>query len=458
MTTTDFGHGTAGDLLSTERLKELALMALDAASAKGATQAAVRTSCVEERNVELRNSDIDRLSQQTSHSFNISVFFGKKLGSISTTTLEPEAIKRAVGQACTLAKFSDNDPCQGLPEIELLASDITTLELDDEQCVSVDLALTLTKQVEASTNHLDPTYCKSDTCGLSASRSNFILANSLGFCAGYPSSAYSLWSQAIAQRKGTRQLSDWSATDRFLANVQDKAQEIGRRSATRALAALDARKLATQRCSVLFEAPTAISLMSQLTAALSGSALYLNKSFLGACRGAPVLPSHFNILEDPFVTRGLASARFDHEGVRGTKRLVVEQGVVQDYFLGTYSARRLGLKSTGNAGGPYNLVISSERTTVGDDLKALIRKLDRGLLVTSLLGSGLNPVTGDYSQGVSGFWIEGGEIQYPVAEITIAANISDVFQRCVSVGNDVLTRRNISCGSLLIDDLQVAGS
>jgi len=284
-----------------------------------------------------------------------------------------------------------------------------------------------------------------------------VLANTRGFCAGYPYSRHTLSVAPIAGRAGSMQRDDWYTSSRDPGRLADP-EAVGRYAAERALARLDARKLTTRKCPVLFEAPLAAGLLGSFVQAVSGGALYRKSSFLLDSLGKQVFAPDIQVLEDPYVPGAVGSAPFDEEGVRTMRRQVVRDGMVQGYFLSTYSARKLGMKSTGNAGGSHNLALTSLLTAPGDDFRAMLKKMDTGLLVTELMGQGVNYVTGDYSRGASGYWVEKGEIQYPVEEITIAGNLKEMFRQIAGVGTDTVVRGTKVIGSVLIENMTVAGN
>ncbi|WP_049854754.1 TldD/PmbA family protein [Dickeya fangzhongdai] len=447
-----FGEG----LPAADTLQQLAEQTLARARAHGADHAVVRVSQQHRRTLLVRQGDIDTLTQNHGQRLSVTVYVGQRAGSVTTTLFSPDAVNSAVASACTLAKYGDDDPHSGLPMPAQLATGVRDLALYDAASLGMDEALTLACRAEQAINDASPGRCYSEGVEIESLHSRFILANSHGFCAGYPTSLHTLWCLALAKTGLERQQGFRHDSQRSPLHFA-APETLGRLAAERAVAQLGARKLATQRCPVLFEAPVAHSLIHHLVNALNGESLYLSTSFLGRCQGDAIAASHLSLREDPFRPGALASASFDAEGVAGSVRDIVSRGVAQDYFLDSYSARRLGMVTTGNAGGAYNLTVSSDATRPEDSLSALVKKMHRGLLVTALLGEGLNPMTGDYSQGVSGFWVEHGEIQYPVAEITIAGNLKHLLLNCVALGADAYTQDNLTCGSLLFDNMQLAG-
>ncbi|PWC15212.1 peptidase U62 [Brenneria roseae subsp. americana] len=446
----------AVDAPQPESLSLIAEQVLSLAAARGASQSSVNVSQRNRRNIRVRNGDIDTLTQSHSQFLSVTVYFGQRSGTISSTLFTQDALQEAVESACLLAKYGDEDPYSGLPDQRHLATDIRDLELYEPETLTVEQALALALRAEKAANDTQPGRCYSESTEISSQQSEFILANSAGFCAGYPSSFHSLWNQSLARNDRQRQQGYWGITRRSPAQL-NPPEITGRTAAQRALAQLGAQKLSTRRCPVLFEAPVAHSLINHLVNALSGSALYRSTSFLGLCLGETIAADHLSLHEDPFIPGGLASACFDTEGVAASTRHIIHDGLAQGYFLSSYSARRLGMATTGNAGGAYNLTVTSRLSQPGDNLPAMLRKMHNGLLVTTLLGQGLNPMTGDYSQGVSGFWVENGEIQYPVEEITIAGNLKTMLQQCVAHGAEAHTQGHLTCGSILIEEMQIAG-
>ncbi|WP_316546280.1 TldD/PmbA family protein [Klebsiella oxytoca] len=437
-------------------LQPLAELALEVARQRGADQAVVNVSQGERTTQRFRHGDIDRLTQNHSQHLAVTLFYGQRSGSVSTTQFSADGIKSAVESASLLARYGDEDPHNGLPEPQHFATRIHDLALFHPDELTADEARDLALRTEQAINLNDPERCSSEGAEITAWRGEFYLANSQGFGAGYPSSSHTLWGHALAKQQDDRQQGFCQDTRRSPLQLISP-EEIGRTAAQRAIRQLGAQSLSTRRSPVLFEAPVAHSLIHSLVAALSGGALYRNSSFLGLCAGSTVMATHLSLSEDPFIPGALASGCFDGEGIAGSAREVVRDGVAEGYFLGSYSARQLGLRPTGNAGGAWNLHLHSTQTQPTDDLPSLIRRLHRGLLVTTLLGSGVNPLTGDYSQGIAGFWVEGGEIRYPVAGITIAGNLKTMLQEVVALGADAIIQGNLRCGSLLINDMQIAG-
>jgi PmbA protein len=357
-----------------------------------------------------------------------------------------------VKAAVTIAKYTAEDEFAGLPEPELLARDVPDLDLYHPWELTADEAVELARACESAALAVDKRINNSEGGSVSTQESTFVYGNSLGFIGGYPTSRQGISCAVIAESDAGMQRDYWYTSARAQADL-DTPEKVGRTAGERTLRRLDARKLKTTQVPVIFEAPIATGLIASFVSAVSGGNLYRKTSFLLDSIGKEIFAPLVQIRELPHLAKGLASAPFDNEGVATIDRDVVKNGAVQGYFLSSYSARKLGMASTGNAGGNHNLIVES-----GDlDLAGLLQKMATGLLVTELLGQGMNPVTGDYSRGAAGFWVENGVIQYPVEEITIAGNLKDMFKQIVAIGNDVLVRGSRQCGSILIEKMTVAG-
>ncbi len=440
-----------------DQLKQLARDVLAFAKEMGGTDAAVEISEGSGLSVSVRRGKIETIEQNKDKGMGVTVYIGQKRGNASTSDFSAAALRATVDAAYNIARFTADDDCAGLAEADMLEMNPRDLRLCYPWIISTEEAVELAQRAEAAAFAVDPRVTNSEGANVHAQQSHFVAANSRGFIGGYPFSRHTLSVAPIAGKGARMQRDDWYSSVRDAAKMA-KPEAVGRYAAERALARLNARKLDTRTCPVLFEAPLAAGLLGAFVQATSGGALYRKSSFLLDSLGQSVFPSHLDILEDPHVPGAVGSAPFDEEGVRTVRRHVVKDGVVQGYFLSTYSARKLGMQTTGNAGGSHNLTLSSSRTKRADDFAGMIRKMDRGLLVTELMGQGTNYVTGDYSRGASGFWVENGVIQYPVEEITIAGNMKDMFSQIVAVGNDTLIRGNKETGSILIENMVVAGS
>jgi len=367
-------------------------------------------------------------------------------------TGELPALPAAATAALAIARHTAEDDCAGLPDVELLARDIPDLDLFHPWSLSAEEAVEIARRCEAAAFAASKKIRNSEGASVSLQHSQFVLANSLGFSGGYAGTRHWLSCAVIAEEKGLMQRDDWYSASRVPSRLADPVK-LGHYAGERAAARLGARKISTRQAPVLFEAPVAIQFIGHLVSAVNGGNLYRKTSFLVDSLGKQVLSPIVRIDERPLEPQGLSSSPFDEEGVATRERVIVADGVLQGYFLGSYSARKLGMKSTGNAGGHHNLVVRPGRL----EFRAMLREMGTGLLVTELLGHGINLVTGDYSRGAAGYWVEGGVIRYPVEEITIAGNLRDMFLGVVAVGADVLVRNGRSTGSILIDHMTIAG-
>ena len=380
-------------------------------------------------------------------------------GGLWLALCSPAAVERTVRAAFDIARFTAEDPYAGLPDADDVAPPDAQpeLELHHRWAIDSEAAARIALECEAAALSTDARVTNSEGAGVSAQHSHFFSAHTRGFRGGYASSRHSISVAPIAGRGDAMQRDAWYSAMRDPARLASP-QAVGRYAAERALSRLGARKIATTNCPVLFEAPLAAGLLGAYVQATSGGALYRRSSFLLDSLGRDVFAPHIDIDEDPHQVGGKGSAPFDEEGVRTRARRVVEAGRVQGYFLSSYSARKLGMTTTGNAGGSHNLTLRSRLTQPDDDLEAMLRKLHRGLFVIELMGQGVNPVTGDYSRGAAGFWVEGGRIQHPVQEVTIAGNLREMFAGIVAVGADAYTHGAKTIGSMLIERMTVAGA
>ena len=442
---------------SDSQLREFAQTVLDHARALGASGCECDVSEGFGLSVTVRKGSIDTLEHNRDKGIGVSVQFGSaphvKRGHASTSDFSPAALRQTVEAAVAIARHTAADDCAGLPEREQLARDLPDLDLFHPWHVSPEDAIEVAKRCEAAAFALSPKLRNTEGTSLSAQHSQFIFANSLGFMGGFPTSRHSLGCSMIAEEKGQMQRDDWYSSTRVPANMADP-EALGRYAGERALARLRARKISTCQAPVLFEAPQAGGLIGHFVSAVSGVSLYRKSTFLLDSLGKPVFSKEIAIEERPYEKQAMASSPFDEEGVATRERSIVRKGVVEGYFLGTYSGRKLGMPSTGSSGGNHNLVVKPGTL----DFRGMLKKLHRGLLVTELLGHGTNLITGDYSRGAAGYWVENGEIQYPVEEITIAGNLGDMFKSIVAVGSDVLVRGSRSCGSILVGNMTIAGN
>jgi len=435
-----------------DQLRKIAADVLDHARGLGATAAETEVSEGFGQNVTVRRGEVETIEYNRDKGVGVTVYVGQQRGHASTSDFSPQAVRDTVQAAFSIARFTAADDCAGLADPDLLAHDVPDLDLYHPWDLPVEQAIEQARACEAAALGVDRRITNSEGATISTQQSHFIYANSLGFMGGYPSSRHSLMCSVIAGEGDEMQRDDWYALARAAEDLEG-VEDVGRRAGERCVRRLGARRLETMEVPVLFEAPVASGLLGHFVGAVSGGSLYRKASFLLDSLGQQIFAPQVQIRDIPDVKRGLASSPFDDEGVGTQRRDVVRNGVLQGYFLGSYSARKLGMRSTGNAGGNHNLILDS----TGEDFPALLRKMERGLLVTELLGMGVNQVTGDYSRGAAGFWVENGEIAYPVQEITIASNLKDIFKGILAVGRDVVVRGSRQCGSILIDRMTVAG-
>ncbi len=434
-------------------LQSLTRDALAYARERGATASEVEVSEGYGQTVTVRRGEVETIEYNRDKGMGVTAYLGQQRGHASTSDFSPKALRDAVDAALSIARFTAADDCAGLADPELLAREFPELQLWHSWALPVERAIALATACEDAGFAVDKRISNSEGASVSTQESNFVYGNSHGFLAGYPSSRHSIGCSLIAGEDDAMQRDDWYEVARA---EQDLAtpESVGRRAAERAVRRLDARKIETTQAPVLFEAPVASSLLGHFVSAVSGGSLYRKSSFLLDSLGTQVLAPMVHISDLPHIPKGLGSGAFDAEGVATQAREVVKDGVVQGYFLGSYSARKLGMRSTGNAGGNHNLMLRDS----GDDFAALLKKMHRGLLVTELMGQGVNQVTGDYSRGAAGYWVENGEIAYPVQEITIAGQLKDMFRGISAIGNDVLRRGSRQCGSVLLERMTIAGN
>jgi PmbA protein len=410
--------------------------------------------------VSVRNGELENVERNRDKSLGVTVYLGQRRGNASTSDFSDAAIRQTVQAAFDIARFTAEDPFASLPDAEDIVTALDAgrdLDLFHPWAITSAEAADLALQCEAAALSVDKRITNSEGAAVSAQQSHFFSAHTHGFRGGYSSSRHSLSVSPIAGKGKDMQRDAWYSSMRS-AHELASPQAVGRYAAERALSRLKARKIATTECPVLFESPLAAGLLGAFVQAISGGALYRKSSFLLDSLGKQVFPKHIDLFEDPFVVRGKGSSPFDDEGVRVQPRQVVSAGRVQGYFLGSYSARKLGMKTTGNAGGSHNLTFASRLTRPTDTLDAMLEKLGTGLLVTELMGQGVNYVTGDYSRGASGFWVEKGRIAYPVHEITIAGNMKDMLKGIEAVGADTYNFGAKTVGSILVNRMKVAGS
>lgn len=450
----------SGFSYSRSYFEDLVDTALAHAKKLGATDAGAEASEGCGLSVSVRKGELENVERNRDKSLGVTVYMGNRRGNASTSDFSRAAIEQTVQAAFDIARFTAEDPMAGLPDAQDIVSPAAAardLDLFHPWSISSEQAAELARVTEEAAFKTDRRITNSEGAAVSAQQSHFFSAHTRGFRGGYASSRHSISVSPIAGRGDDMQRDYWYSSQRHPDDLASP-QAIGRYAAERALSRLKARKIATTECPVLFESPLAAGLLGALVQAISGGALYRKSSFLLDSLGKQVLPKHIDILEDPFILRGKGSSPFDEEGVKVQPRSVVEAGRVQGYFLSSYSARKLGMKTTGNAGGSHNLILTSRQTRAGDNLDAMLEKLGTGLFVTELMGQGVNYVTGDYSRGASGFWVENGRIAFPVHEITIAGNMKDMLKGIQAVGADAYNYGAKTVGSILLGRMKVAGS
>jgi PmbA protein len=404
------------------------------------------------QNVSVRLDEVETIEYNRDKGMSVTVYFGQRRGHASTSDLSPQAFKDTVAAACSIARHTAHDEYCGLADPSLLAKEIPDLDLYHPWALSVEQAIELARVCEAAALQVDARISNSEGASVSAYEGMFVYANSHGFSGGYPTSRHSLSCSVIAEAGDEMQRDYWYSSARAAGDLES-AESVGRVAGQRTVRRLGGRQLKTMQVPVLFEANIAAGLLSHFVSAISGSSLYRKSSFLLDSLEQQVFASHIHISEQPHLKKGLASSPFDNEGVATHARDLVAGGVLHGYMLSSYSARKLGMTTTGNAGGNYNLILRSGKL----DFAGLLQSMHTGLLVTELLGHGINMVTGDYSRGAAGFWVENGEIQYPVEEITIAGNLKDMFRQIVAVGSDAVVQGSKQTGSILIERMTIAG-
>ncbi len=435
-----------------DRLERIVRDLLAEAKRQGASAAEAAASSEAGLEISVRLGEVETVEHTRDNGLGITVYFGQRKGSSSTSDLSPEAVRDAVSAACAIASRTQEDAYAGLADADLMAVDLPELDLHHPWDLEPDAAIQLAIECEDAARAMDPRIVNSEGASVSTQAGLHIYGNSHGFVAGYPSTRHGLSCAVVAQEGESMQRDYWWTTARAAADLESP-QEVGRRAGERTLARLGARQISTRKVPVLFSPMTAAGLLRSLTSAISGSSLYRRSSFLLDRIDTPIFPDFVRIHELPHLPRGLGSAPFDGDGVATRAKDLVSGGILRTYLLDAYSARRLGLATTGNAGGVHNLHIEPGAL----DRSAMLRELGTGLFVTELLGHGTNPVTGDYSRGAAGFWVEGGEIQFPVEEITIAGNLKEMFLGLVAVGNDCDFPGSTRTGSWLIPGMTIAG-
>ncbi len=424
----------------------------DAVNRCGASSAEADASLTQGSSLTVRLGEIETIEHNRDKSLSLTVYFDKKSGSASTSDMSAEAIRNTVDAACSIARFTAEDDCGGLADADQMAQQLPDLDLWHPWNPDTDTARELALECEQVARGAGSAISNSEGATVSSHEGVGIYANTHGFSGTRYGTRHSLSCSVIASDGQAMERDYWYTVARDRSALQTAA-EVGRIAGQRTLDRLGSRKITTCQTPVIYEAQVASSLLTHLISAISGGALYRKSSFLLDHKGKKIFPDHINISEQPYLPKALGSAAFDNEGVATRQRSIIKDGILMDYVLSSYSARKLGVQTTGNAGGVHNLMIEHGNS----DLPALMKQMGTGLLVTELIGFGINNVTGDYSRGAAGFWVENGEIQYPVSEITVAGNLLDIFQSFVEVGNDLDNRGNTITGSILVEKMTVAG-
>ena len=433
-------------------LERIVEQALALARQRGATAAEAGVGVGSGLSVTVRLGEVETLEYQRDRSLGVTIYAGKRKGSASSANLTPSAVEETVSKALSIASFTAEDEFSGLPDAALMARDLPDLDLSHPWDIDAPAAIELAKRCEAAGLAVDSRIRNSEGASVATHRRLRVFGNSHGFIGGYPSTSHTVSCVVLGQEDGEMQRDYWYTAARDWRVLED-AEEVGRKAAERAIGRLGADKLPTRKAPVLFAPEVARGLIGHLVGAISGGAQYRRSSFLLDGAGQQIFPEAISFSERPHLPGALGSAPFDGEGVATRDRDLVVDGVLTGYLLDAYSARKLGLATTGNAGGVHNLVVQGTML----DPKALLQQLDTGLLVTEMMGQGVNPVPGDYSRGAAGFWVEKGIIDRPVHEITVAGNLRDMYRGIVALGDDLDLRGAIQCGSILIGQMTIAG-
>jgi len=444
------------DVTKTEQeLRQISQQVLSLAKKYGASDAELNLNRGEGLSVEIHMENVDKLEYHLDQGLNLSVYMGQHAGSASTGDLSPQAIEDTVKAACNIAKFTGEDEYTGLADKSLMAGDTPGLDLYHPWDLTAADAIELAMTCEASARDYDARIINSDGASVSTYSGINLIANTHGFMGVVPSSRHSISCSVIGQEPGDEDMQRdyWYSTNRIHTHLES-ANSVGHKAAQRTLARLRGQQIKTQQANVLYSPEMARSIIGHFTSAIAGGAQYRKSTFLLDSLGEQVFPDFIRLHEQPHIPQALGSSYFDKEGVATRDHDVVTAGVVQNYILSSYSARQLGMKTTANAGGTHNLTLDS----TGQTFEELLKMLGTGFLVTELIGSGVNQITGDYSRGAAGFWVENGEIQHAVEEVTVAGNLKDMFKNIVAVGNDIDHRAGTRTGSILIEGLMIAGN
>lgn len=436
-----------------EQLQQLVEDLLSTARKQGADAAEASISVDQGLSVTARLGEVETIEHHRDQGLGVSVYFGQRKGSASTTLLTQEAIQDTVKAACDIARYAAEDPYAGLPDADNLATVFPDLQLYHPWSIDADQAVELALSCEQAAMDYHPDIQNSEGASVVSHRGLRLLGNSHGFVHGYPSTRHSISCSVIGKRGDSMQRDYWFTQARR-ADALASAVSVGEQAAKRTIERIGAKSMGTRSCPVLYSAQVSAGLIGHFIGAIRGGNLYRKSSFLLDSVGQPVFPEFVRIHEQPLLKQALGSSAYDAEGVATMPRDIVTAGVVQGYVLNSYSARKLGLKTTANAGGVHNLTVEPGE----QDFDDLLKTMDTGFVVTELMGQGVNILTGDYSRGASGFWVEGGKIQYPVEEVTIAGNLRDMYQNIVAIGRDLDTRGSSTrCGSILINQMTLAG-
>jgi PmbA protein len=434
-------------------LESIIEYALREARSRGASQAEAAVSQDTGLSVGVRLGEVETLEHQRDRSMGITVYFGQRKGSASTADFSLEAVGATVAKACSIARFTAEDANSGLAEAALMERAPPDLDLSHPWNVTADRAIEIAKSCESAALRFDARINNSEGASVGTHQGLHVYGNTHGFVGGYPTTSHTLSCVVLAGTGEDMQRDYWYSSSRDWHELQDP-EAVGRESARRTIARLGPRKISTRRAPVLFVPELARGLIGHFVAAIRGSSQYRQASFLLNSAGQQVFPTNFSIAERPHLPKAMASAPFDDEGVATRDRELVAEGILTGYILSSYSARKLGLQTTGNAGGSHNLIVAP---TLTGGMSAMLSRLGTGLLLTELMGQGVNTVTGDYSRGAAGFWVENGAIQYPVAEVTIAGDLRSMFLGIGAVGDDIDTRGGVQVGSILLEELTIAG-
>jgi PmbA protein len=445
----------AADEKGSSQLQDVVRFVLKEAARLGATQAAADASINQGLGVTARLGEVETVEYQRDRGIGVTVYFGHRKGSASTADLSMRAVRETVEKACTIARYTAEDPYAGLVDPEALARDIPDLDLDHPWSLAPEQAIDLARRCESAGLAVDSRITNSEGASVNTHRHIGVYGNSLGFLAGSAGTSHSISCSLIAQHADEMQRDYWYSSARDATELE-LPEAIGRRAGERAVARLGSRKLTTRKAPVAYSPDMARGLFRHFIGAIRGASQYRKASFLLDAAGQEIFPTFLQMQERPHILKGLASAPFDAEGAATHDRDLVRDGVLQGYVLGSYSARKLGLKTTGNAGGIHNLIVAAPGKAL--DPESLLRRLNTGLLVTEMMGQGVNGVTGDYSRGASGFWVENGVIAFPVHEVTIAGNLKQMYRDIVALGNDIDVRGGIRTPSVLIGEMTIAGN